>query len=206
MEDKVLIKSEIDKKAKNFMIAIVSACFSLAVILFLLLLPEETTRLGTVYPKLWHAFHGNGLYLAQFIIAIVAFVLGIISLIIFVIHNNCELIVTEKNVRGKAILGKDVVLPIYMISAYSTKSFLSTIAIASSSGLIKFSFIENCSQIGNVLSQLINQRQEQTKNVSRDSTTTSTNMDDLVKLKNLLEQGIITQEEFDAKKKQLLGL
>jgi hypothetical protein len=34
----------------------------------------------------------------------------------------------------------------------------------------------------------------------------NSNMDDLVKLKTLLDQGIITQEEFDAKKKQLLGL
>lgn len=30
------------------------------------------------------------------------------------------------------------------------------------------------------------------------------NMDDLVKLKELLDKGIITQEEFDTKKKQLL--
>ncbi len=30
--------------------------------------------------------------------------------------------------------------------------------------------------------------------------------DEILKFKNLLEQGIITQEEFDAKKKQLLGL
>ena len=31
-------------------------------------------------------------------------------------------------------------------------------------------------------------------------------MDDLLKLKSLLDSGIITQEEFDAKKKSLLGL
>ena len=35
--------------------------------------------------------------------------------------------------------------------------------------------------------------------------TTST-ADEILKFKNLFEQGIITQEEFDAKKKQLLGL
>lgn len=37
------------------------------------------------------------------------------------------------------------------------------------------------------------------------STSTSA-ADEIMKLKNLLEMGIITQEEFDAKKKQLLGL
>lgn len=31
-------------------------------------------------------------------------------------------------------------------------------------------------------------------------------MDELRKLKELLDMGIVTQEEFDAKKKQLLGL
>ena len=34
----------------------------------------------------------------------------------------------------------------------------------------------------------------------------SSSADEILKYKNLLEQGIITQEEFDAKKKQLLGL
>jgi len=32
------------------------------------------------------------------------------------------------------------------------------------------------------------------------------NLEDLKKLKELLDSGIITQEEFDVKKKQLLGL
>ncbi|MBQ4135662.1 MAG: SHOCT domain-containing protein [Clostridia bacterium] len=35
---------------------------------------------------------------------------------------------------------------------------------------------------------------------------TFSSADEILKYKNLLEQGIITQEEFDAKKKQLLGL
>ena len=36
--------------------------------------------------------------------------------------------------------------------------------------------------------------------------TTPSSMDELRKLKELLDQGIVTQDEFDAKKKQLLGL
>jgi hypothetical protein len=34
----------------------------------------------------------------------------------------------------------------------------------------------------------------------------TSNADEILKFKNLLDSGIITQEEFDAKKKQLLGL
>ena len=37
-------------------------------------------------------------------------------------------------------------------------------------------------------------------------TPTTYAMDELKKLKELLDMGIVTQEEFDAKKKQLLGL
>jgi predicted Zn-dependent peptidase len=38
------------------------------------------------------------------------------------------------------------------------------------------------------------------------STTPASNADELKKFKELLDAGVITQEEFDAKKKQLLGL
>ena len=37
-------------------------------------------------------------------------------------------------------------------------------------------------------------------------TTTNSSADEIVKFKALLDQGIITQEEFDMKKKQLLGI
>lgn len=38
------------------------------------------------------------------------------------------------------------------------------------------------------------------------ATVATSSADEIMKLKNLLDMGIITQEEFDAKKKQLLGL
>lgn len=38
------------------------------------------------------------------------------------------------------------------------------------------------------------------------ATAATSSADEIMKLKNLLDMGIITQEEFDAKKKQLLGL
>lgn len=59
-----------------------------------------------------------------------------------------------------------------------------------------------------MLSEKINERQENTITTKSESAPTPQNnaMDDLIKLKNLLDAGIITQEEFNAKKKQLLGL
>ena len=44
------------------------------------------------------------------------------------------------------------------------------------------------------------------KNNSSNTVTQTNNLDELKKLKELLDAGIITQEEFDAKKKQILGL
>jgi hypothetical protein len=80
------------------------------------------------------------------------------------------------------------------------------VAVATASGLTKFSLIENYEEIGNVLSQLINQRQRNTQATTAPSFSKSDPIEDLIKLKSLLDSGIITQEEFDAKKKQLLGL
>ncbi|NMF06243.1 DUF4428 domain-containing protein [Clostridium beijerinckii] len=51
------------------------------------------------------------------------------------------------------------------------------------------------------LQVIVNGSQEEIK-----ETPISSDADEILKFKNLLDQGIITQEEFEAKKKQLLGL
>lgn len=53
----------------------------------------------------------------------------------------------------------------------------------------------------NLIMEKINDVQALKNNV-----TTVSSADEIAKFKNLLDDGIITQEEFDAKKKQLLGL
>lgn len=44
------------------------------------------------------------------------------------------------------------------------------------------------------------------RQLNKEENNTNNNLDNLKKLKELLDSGIITQEEFDAKKKQILGL
>ena len=183
-------------------------CFSIGSILLFSLFEEKEYGYYYTYTRngFQRAFSGDGLALASFIIACALLLTGIVVLIIFLVQRKCTITVTEKNVRGTALFGKEVVLPIYMISAYSTRSFMSTIAVATSSGLTKFALIGNYAEIGNVLSKMINDRQDNTIKTEIKTEVSNSNMDDLVKLKTLLDQGIITQEEFDAKKKQLLGL
>jgi hypothetical protein len=86
-------------------------------------------------------------------------------------------------------------------------SLFSKIIISSPSGSTNFILIENYEEIGKVLYTLVNKRQEDTIAKSDVGTKKDTNnLDDLVKLKELLDNGIISQEEFEAKKKEILGI
>ena len=115
---------------------------------------------------------------------------------------------TDKRVYGTATWGKRVDLPLDKISAVAT-SFGHGIAVATSSGSIRFKMIKNNKAVHEAISKLLMERQSKEKPVA---TTTikqeipQSNADELKKFKELLDSGVITQEEFDAKKKQLLGL
>lgn len=193
MNEKILIKSQSDIKIKLIML-----------IPAILLLYAGITCFAMLSNINWL----SSLYDTYVTLGCVFCAIGLVLLIIFWAHSRCELIVTEKNIRGKTLFGKEVVLPLYMVSAYSTRSFLSMITISTSSGITKFSLIKNYREIGNVLSTKINERQDSTANISIPNVIVnpSNSMDDIKKLKDLLDSGIITQEEFEAKKKQLLGL
>lgn len=60
----------------------------------------------------------------------------------------------------------------------------------------------------NVVNEQIkkNNENQNKSNVTINNITTSSGADEILKYKSLLDQGIITQEEFDKKKKELLGL
>ena len=113
------------------------------------------------------------------------------------------------NVKGKSLFGKEVSLPLYMVSAYSTRALFSTISVATASGFTKFYLISNYKEIGEVLTGLLNDRQKNTEVVTAPATTQAQGVNavaELKGLKDLLDAGVITQEEFEAKKKQVLGL
>ena len=132
--------------------------------------------------------------------------LTIVITIAIVAYNSCKIVVTDKRVYGKASFGQRVDLPLDSISAVGT-GFLLGIDIGSSSGRIHFKLIENKDEIHSVLSKLLLERQKkETKGTVVENVIATSNADELKKFKELLDDGIITQEEFDAKKKQLLGL
>lgn len=219
MEEKVLIKSYIDKKAKNFLQKAPIILFAITVFICICLAIPRKVEVETysrwrgyvTYTEEiigWEYLFDFGEYthfFLLFIIACLCFIAAVVIGIMYLVNRKCEMQITENNVKGKTLFGKEVVLPLYMVSAYSTRKFLSVIAVATASGTTKFALIGNYKEIGEVLAKKINARQQNTETSPKQSADNAA-MEDIVKLKSLLDAGVITKEEFDAKKKQLLGL
>lgn len=137
------------------------------------------------------------------------FCLGVIvilvSLFFFWLMSRGKLTVTNQRVTGKASFGKAVDLPITKISAVALGACRS-ITVATSAGSLHFWFVQNRNEVHSALTDIIGKVQVADVKHQTPPTTTLSTTDELKKYKELLDMGIITQEEFDAKKKQLLGL
>ncbi len=185
MEEKTLISGEMNTSIKPIVIILI--CISAIVSLFIFYGSSEGFEIN----------FGESLALSS-----PAFAFVIIFIVVYMYMTKCELVVTNKRVYGRATFGKRVDLPLDSISAVGT-SWMSGIDISTSSGRIHFKLIKNKDEIHSVLSKLLMERQQE-KVVS--NIQTLSNADELKKYKELLDSGAITQAEFDAKKKQLLGL
>ena len=131
-------------------------------------------------------------------------VLSILIAIILVLSvTKCQIYVTDKRIYGTAAFGKRVDLPLDSVSAVGASIFKG-ISVATSSGKISFLAMQNRDDIHSALSNLLIERQAKTS--AQADYITPSNADELKKYKELLDSGVITQEEFDTKKKQLLGL
>lgn len=119
-----------------------------------------------------------------------------------------EITVTDKRVYGKASFGKRVDLPLDMISVVGVSAFKG-VHVATASGRITFYLCQNRDEVFGAISKLLVGRQEKATSPIQTTITQEvppSNADELKKFKELLDGGVISQEEFDAKKKQLLGL
>lgn len=211
MEEKVIIQSKTinGKKFRTY-------CFTPAIImigytiLFYALNINECRR----HPSKWYA---SGYYEVDFVNYIgnyiftngIIFLLGIFLLFlgayIYWAFNNIGMTVTDKRVYGNAKFGKRVDLPLDSISAVSI-GMLKTIAVATSSGKIIFGMVLNRNEMYDAISKLLVERQNNSINNTIKHEIPQSNADELKKYKDLLDNGIISQEEFEAKKKQLLDL
>lgn len=131
-------------------------------------------------------------------------ILGIINGIF--ILCDYSITVYDKEIVGQVFMKRKVSLPLDSVSAVQLCS-LNGIAVATSSGVIKFRLIANNKEIFEEINKLLLQRQN-TKSPESvvQQIVNQTSAKELKEYKELLDSGVITQEEFDAKKKQLLGL
>ena len=121
------------------------------------------------------------------------------------LYTKNNVIVTNQMVYGKSFWGRTVSLPIQQITAVVSARFYSRLVIATTIGTVHFIMIGNHAEIARALTNLINQVQEETLvkkplQVLQEESSLS----EEEKLLGLLNQDIITQEEFDAKKAQIL--
>jgi hypothetical protein len=130
--------------------------------------------------------------------------MAIVNIIFFI--SDFSITVYQDKIIGQTTFKKQVSLPMDSVSAASTSMFHG-VAVGTSSGLIKFLMIENNKEIYGEINKIIEDRQrnKKTTNVIQQVTKQS-NAQELKEYKDLLDSGAISQEEFDAKKKQLLGL
>lgn len=116
--------------------------------------------------------------------------------------GRCQITVSDKRVWGKTDFGRQVDLPINQISALSYGKF-GSVCVATSSGVIRFWYLTNKEQVYTAISNLLGSLQQKT---AQPAPTAGGTPDELKKYKELLDSGVISQAEFDAKKRQLLGL
>lgn len=134
----------------------------------------------------------------------------VVCFCLFLMLKFYTITVTDKRIYGRLAFGKRVDLPIDFVTSVAKIQGLKGITVLSSSKKRKFILIKNVNEIYNEINNLLIERQKKQYSVvatiPTNTQTNNTSPDDLIKLKELLDMGVITQEEFDAKKKQLLNL
>lgn len=135
--------------------------------------------------------------------------LGIVALIVGIIMKlnteKCEITVTNEAISGKLPHGKDVHIPLDQITAINRSSF-NGISITSIGNSINFHCIENREEVIKAISYLLANPQQNSAQLTQPASSTGSEAERLKRLKDLLDSGVLTQEEFDSKKKQILGL
>lgn len=210
MEEKILIKST----KSSFRTLLVIWPVITAIIVFILHMSIYKPAYDAKY-ELW--YDGDAEEAAEYARELCGYILWLTDVIpiatsllcygiFFLVNFFMEMVVTDKRVYEKTYFGRRVDLPVDSISSVGSAWFKG-ISVATSSGRLTFTFIKNAREIHETIRELLIIRQEEKK--QKDSmleTTPQSSADAIKEYKALFDEGIITQEEFEAKKKQILGM
>ena len=149
-------------------------------------------------------FSSNLMYGCILIASVIAFV---VSIIMKTNTEKCEITVTNEAISGKLPHGKEVYIPLNQITAVNRSSF-NGVSITSIGNVSNFHCIENREEVMKAISYLLANPQQNAQPTQNGSAPVAngSEAEQLKRLKDLLDAGLLTQEEFDAKKKQVLGL
>lgn len=140
----------------------------------------------------------DGFYIG-FVVVPISGGVFIFFLLTYLYARKMHIVVSNKRVYGESVFGRKVDLPIDSISAIGKKWFKG-IGVATSAGKIVFFGFKNRDEIYETVSNLLVKRQSSNQAMN----TSQSSADELSKYKKLLDDGVISQEEFNEKKKQLL--
>ena len=128
---------------------------------------------------------------------------GILHFIVFLCHKNNSLTLSTYRIVGTYRKNQSINIPLDSITSVSTTS-LGGIIITCAGNNYKISFLKNQNEFCKKLNELLAQRTFANSNNSK--IIDSDVYKELTSLKELLNSGVITQDEFDTKKKKLLEL
>ena len=199
MKEKIIIES---KSIKCFTPPVLILSLLLLVAGFVFISQYHTTSLS--YSAYWGTYNTVHHYYDDMLIgAIICWSISVISLFLFLMTFRTKIIVSNTRVSGRAMFGKQVDIPMDSISAVGKFALWKGVSVSSSSGMIRFLLLQNADEIFTVVGQLLQERNQEKKLAN--SKFSGDSIDDLKKYKDLYESGVITAEEFEAKKKQILG-
>lgn len=149
---------------------------------------------------LFSKYMNSGIYIEALSVIIVAIIL---AGFFYIFYYNQELLIEDDGINGKAILGKSFSVDFEQIVSVKKSWMGGLVLLTTGQQKIRFRLIKNLTNIIEVINKTAETNGKNTivANENHDSVA-----DELKKYKELLDENVISQEEYDAKKKQLLQL
>lgn len=224
MENKIC-KAHIQPKMKGIMIfSIVAFILGVFVILMSYIPIREASHAGSrdyynIFGLVTNGYSG----LFEMPIRVIALCIGGIGFLfaMFAAVSNmtakqCSLVLEQKGISGERktmFSNKQLKLPMNKIDSISVQSGIldavrggKTIAVRSASGLVKFPCVQNAQEFVETTLAEIQKWEDSDSSSSVNTAPVSGNdsIESIQKLKTLLDQGLITQDEYENKRKELL--
>lgn len=149
----------------------------------------------------WQYLFNNKVEFILFIAIFVLFIVLLIGSILYIADKKTELTIHENAIIGKKSNGETVQ---FLLKDIKSVEITKTQGLKITGAGIKYDIhlIENAEEMKNLMMDMLAKVQHEQPVVA----VVGSSANDIKEYKELLDAGIITQEEFDAKKKQLLGL